>query len=233
MTATVYLIPTFLSNDYTDILSVSALKIIHTIDEFVVENEKSARAFLKKISSPIPQANFIFHELNEHTDSASISKLAEVLKKKKSIGVLSEAGCPAVADPGSEFVRMAHEQNIKVVPMIGPSSMQLALMASGMNGQSYCFNGYLSRESPERQIQLKELERLAIKKNQTQLFIETPYRNHQMLDDILKACQDSTRLCIAFDLSSPNEFIRTQKIAVWKKSKIDFHKKPAVFLIGK
>jgi 16S rRNA (cytidine1402-2'-O)-methyltransferase len=233
MSSVVYLIPTFLAEDMTDVLTSSALETVKTIDEFVVENEKSARAFLKKIGSPIPQSEFVFHELNEHSDAKSISELASVLKKNKAIGVLSEAGCPAVADPGSEFVRLAHEQNIRVIPLIGPSSMLLALMASGLNGQSYTFHGYLPRESAARKTKLKELERDALKKNQTQLFIETPYRNQAVLDDLLSALGEDTKLCVAYDLTSANEFIRTTTISKWKKIKIDFHKKPAVFLIGK
>lgn len=233
MSTVVYLIPTFLADDMTDVLTVSSLNIVKEIDEFVVENEKSARAFLKKIGSNIPQANFVFHELNEHSDAKSISELSSVLKKNKAIGVLSEAGCPAVADPGSEFVRLAHEQNIRVVPLIGPSSMLLALMASGLNGQSYTFHGYLPRESAARKTKIKELEKDALKKNQTQLFIETPYRNQAMLDDLLSTLGEETKLCIAYDLTSANEFIRTANISKWKKTKVDFHKKPAVFLIGK
>ena len=146
---------------------------------------------------------------------------------------MSEAGCPAVADPGSEFIRMAHEQGVKVIPLIGPSSMLLALMSSGMNGQSFCFHGYLPRESAQKKQKLKDLEKEAIKKNQTQLFIETPYRNQQMLSDLVETLNPSTRLCIAFDITGKEEFIRTLSIQDWKKQKIDFHKKPAVFLIGK
>ncbi len=233
MATVVFLIPTFLAEDFHDVLPESALEIVREIDEFVVENEKTARAFLKKIGTKIPQSQFVFHELNEHSDAKSISELASLLRKDKSIGLMSEAGCPAVADPGSEFVRMAHEQNIKVVPLIGPSSMLMALMSSGMNGQSFCFHGYLPRESIQRKQKLKELEKDAIKKNQTQLFIETPYRNQQMLGDILESLDNKTRLCIAFELTSKDEFIRTKSIHDWKTQKIDFHKKPAVFLIGK
>ena len=233
MSAIVYLIPTFLSDDQTDVLTTSSLAIVREIDEFVVENEKTARAFLKKIGSKILQSNFIFHELNEHTDAKSISDLNALFRKNKIIGVMSEAGCPAVADPGSEFVKLAHQQNVKVVPLIGPSSMLLALMASGMNGQSFCFHGYLPRESGPRKQKLKDLEKDALKKDQTQLFIETPYRNQQMLTDIFASLNDQTRLCIAFDITGKNEWIRTLTILEWKKIKIDFHKQPAVFLIGK
>lgn len=233
MSAIVYLIPTFLSDDQTDVLTTSSLAIVREIDEFVVENEKTARAFLKKIGSKILQSNFIFHELNEHTDAKSISDLNALFRKNKIIGVMSEAGCPAVADPGSEFVKLAHQQNVKVVPLIGPSSMLLALMASGMNGQSFCFHGYLPRESGARKQKLKDLEKDALKKDQTQLFIETPYRNQQMLTDLLTSMNDQTRLCIAFDITGKNEWIRTLTILEWKKIKIDFHKQPAVFLIGK
>ncbi len=230
---TLFLIPSFLSDEYTDVLPNTALEIVRSIDEFVVENEKTARAFLKKIGTKIPQQNFIFHELNEHTDAKSISELAALFKKNKSIGLLSEAGCPAVADPGSEFVRLAHEHNVKVVPLIGPSSILLALMASGMNGQSFAFHGYLPRESGQRKNKLKELEKEAIKKDQTQIFIETPYRNQQMLTDLLESLQANTRLCIAFDITGKGETIKTLSIQDWKKIKIDFHKKPSLFLIGR
>ena len=233
MAGTVYLIPTFLSDEFHDVLSASSLSIIRELDEFVVENEKSARAFLKKIGTNVAQANFIFHELNEHSDPKSISGLAALFKKNKAIGLMSDAGCPAIADPGSEFVRMAHENNVKVIPIIGPSSIFLALMASGMNGQSFCFHGYLPRESNPRKQKLRDLEKDALKKDQTQMFIETPYRNHQMLGDILETLQPTTRLCIAFDLTGKGEFIKTLTIVDWKKEKIDFHKKPAIFILGK
>jgi 16S rRNA (cytidine1402-2'-O)-methyltransferase len=226
-----YLIPTFLSENIL-VLPEEVLSITRNIDEFVVENEKSARAFLKAIKTNIRQENLVFHLLNEHSVEADISVLAEVLKKKKNIGLLSEAGCPAVADPGAALVRMAHEINLKVIPLTGPSSIMLALMGSGLNGQQFIFHGYLPRESQQRKTKLKQLETDAFKKRQTQIFIETPYRNQQVFKDILDSCSGNSPLCIACNLTSPDEFIRTLTINQWKKNMPDIHKKPAVFLIG-
>ena len=146
---------------------------------------------------------------------------------------MSEAGCPGVADPGAELVRLAHSKNIQVIPLVGPSSILLALMASGMNGQSFCFNGYLPKEQKERVNKLKELERLALKNNQTQLFIETPYRNNHMVDDVLANCNGETSFCIACDITLPTEFIYTKTINEWKKQKPDINKRPALFIIGR
>lgn len=230
---TLYLIPVNLSDDQTDILPEHALQVVRSLDEFVVENEKSARAFLKRIQSPIPQSSFIFHLLNEHSTPEEQSALSAVLKKGKPIGLMSEAGCPGIADPGSELVRMAHEQNIEVIPFIGPSSIFLGLMGSGLNGQSFVFHGYLPREAAQRKNRLKELERDAVKKNQTQIFIETPYRNDQMLADMLEIFSPETRICIGVNLTSPKQLLKTRSVMDWKKSIPSLHKHPAVFLLGK
>ncbi len=226
-----FLIPTFLSEN-DQVLSVEVLEIARSLDEFVVENEKSARKFLKQIGTRIHQNNIIFHLLNEHTSAIEISELLPILKKNKDIGLLSEAGCPAVADPGAALVRMAHENNIPVKPLTGPSSILLALMASGLNGQSFAFHGYLPKDSVQRKAKISLLEKEAQKKKQTQIFIETPYRNIPLLNDILNVCAENTLLCIAFDLTSVNEFVKTKTIGAWKKQIPLLDKKPAIFLIG-
>jgi 16S rRNA (cytidine1402-2'-O)-methyltransferase len=226
-----FLIPTFLSEN-EHVLPEEVLEIARSLDEFVVENEKSARKFLKQIGTKIHQNNIIFHLLNEHTSDIEISELLPILKKNKNIGLLSEAGCPAVADPGAALVRMAHENNIPVKPFTGPSSILLALMASGLNGQSFAFHGYLPKDSVQRKAKISLLEKDAQKKKQTQIFIETPYRNIPLLNDIVNVCAEDTLLCIAFDLTSANEFVKTKTIAAWKKQLPSPDKKPAIFLIG-
>ncbi len=226
-----FLIPTFLSEN-EHVLPEEVLEIARSLDEFVVENEKSARKFLKQIGTKIHQNNIIFHLLNEHTSAIEISELLPILKKNKDIGLLSEAGCPAVADPGAAVVRMAHENNIPVKPLTGPSSILLALMASGLNGQSFAFHGYLPKDSVQRKAKISLLEKDAQKKKQTQIFIETPYRNLPLLNDIINVCSENTLLCIAYDLTSSNEFVKTKTIAAWKKQIPSLDKKPAIFLIG-
>lgn len=233
MTAgTLYLIPTFLSDDNFLVLPDSVIQTVHTLVDFVVEEEKSARRFLKRIKSPIAQSEFTFQLLNEHSNKEELPLILNKLKAGTNIGMLSEAGCPAVADPGSELVKLAHENNIRIVPMVGPSSILLSLMGSGFNGQSFCFHGYLPREAKQRQQKIKELERLAIKSGQTQIFIETPYRNTQLIDDLLQTMNEESKLCIACELTGQNENIRTKLIKQWKKNTPSFHKKPCIFLIG-
>jgi len=171
--------------------------------------------------------------LNQHTPVQEISGYLNSISEGKNIGIISEAGCPGIADPGADVVKMAHEKNIQVVPLVGPSSIFLALMASGFNGQNFAFNGYLPKERPDRIKKIKELERLAQQKDQTQLFIETPYRNTHMLEDILTSCEGSTKLCIACDITLSTEYIKTKTIAAWKKQVPDINKRPTIFLIYK
>ncbi|MFN8145471.1 MAG: SAM-dependent methyltransferase [Bacteroidia bacterium] len=230
---TLYLIPTFLSEDNADVLTASGLKIVHQLKEFIVENEKTARRFLKSISSPFAQSEFQFQTLNEHTSKEEINSLLQPLIEGRNIGLMSEAGAPGVADPGSNLVQLAHSKGIRVHPLIGPSSVLLSLMASGLNGQSFLFHGYLPREASLRKQKIKELEKDTWKKNQTQIFIETPYRNQALLADILGQCTDETLLCIAVNLSSPTELIMTKKISAWKIKSPDLNKKPCIFLLGK
>ncbi len=230
-----YLIPTTLgiNAETADVIPVKVNQVINTIDEYIVENEKSARHYLKKIGLLKPLPEIILHQLNQHTKPHEISDYLTSINLGKNIGIISEAGCPGIADPGADVVKLAHERNIKVVPLVGPSSIFLALMASGFNGQSFTFNGYLPKERSERIKKIKDLERIAKEKSQTQLFIETPYRNTHILDDILTTCDPKTRLCIACDITLPTEFIKTKTVAGWKKQIPDINKRPAIFLIYK
>jgi len=229
----IYLIPCPLGENSVEVIPAYVKAIINSLDEFVVEDEKSARRYLKKmeISRPLQEINL--QTLNEHTPKEEVSALLKPVLEGKNLGILSEAGCPAIADPGSDLVKAAHEKNIKVIPLVGPSSILLALMASGFNGQSFCFNGYLPKEKHERIKKLRELETLIYKKDQTQLFIETPYRNRNLFDDIVSSCSASTLLCIACNISLPDEFIRTRTIAEWKRNIPEINKRPAIFLLYK
>ena len=206
--------------------------IINEIDTYIVENIKTARRFLKKAGIQKSIDELTFFELNKRTHESELPTFLNSIAEGKNVGVLSEAGCPGVADPGADIVALAQQQNIKVVPLVGPSSILLALMASGFNGQSFCFNGYLPKEQKERTRKLKDLERLVKTKQQTQLFIETPYRNQHVLDYILKNCFNTTNLCIAVDITLPSEKITTKTIEEWKEMKINLNKRPCMFLIG-
>jgi len=231
----IYLIPTTLGDtaETADVIPLKVNQIINTIDEYIVENEKSARHYLKKIGIKKPLQEIILYPLNKHTDLKQISSYLNAIEKGKNIGIISEAGCPGIADPGAEVIKLAHQKNIKVIPLVGPSSILLALMASGFNGQSFTFNGYLPKERNERIKKIKELEKLALQKNQTQLFIETPYRNNHLVEDLLNNCNNATLLCIACDITLPTEFIKTTTIYDWKRQLPNIDKRPAIFLIYK
>ena len=231
-----YLIPVPLGEESlpSTIFSISQLEIISSIKEFIVENEKSARAFLKKAETKIPMQELILHPIGKHISVQEKHTYLNSCKKGATIGLLSEAGCPGVADPGAEIVRLAHEAKIKVIPLIGPSSLLLALMGSGMNGQQFHFHGYLPIDKTERMKFLKNIERDSKQNGTTNFFIETPFRNNQLMEDVLKTLDHSTRFCIACDLTLSTEFIQTQMVGDWKKNPLpDLHKRPAVFLIGK
>jgi 16S rRNA (cytidine1402-2'-O)-methyltransferase len=230
-----YLIPVTLGDKLatSDVIPFLNTRIIHTIDEFVVENEKTARKHLKQMGITKPIKDIVLHPLHQLTPIENVKSYLNGPREGRDIGMMSEAGCPAVADPGSELVRLAHLENIKVVPLVGPSAILLALMASGMNGQNFCFNGYLPKEQKDRITKLRELERLTIKYNQTQLFIETPYRNNHVLDDILNHVSPERSFCLACDLTLPDEFIKTQTIQEWKNKKPDINKRQAIFIIGR
>ncbi len=229
-----YLIPATLGDtaETADVLPVKVKSIINQIDTYIVENEKSARHYLKKMGIEKPLQELVLYPLNQHTQPQEISAYLKPLSEGKNIGIISEAGCPGIADPGAEVVAIAHERNIQVIPLVGPSSILLSLMASGFNGQSFTFHGYLPKERGERIKKLKELEKAALKR-QTQLFIETPYRNMHLLEDILNTCENNTLLCIACDITLETEFIRTKRIAEWKKQVPAINKKPTIFLIYK
>ena len=204
---------------------------INSIKEYIVENEKTARKFLKEAGLKTPQSELIIHDYGKHNRELSTGDFFKGLQAGNNVGLMSEAGCPGVADPGAEIVDKAHRMGIKVVPLVGPSSILLALMASGFNGQSFTFHGYLPIDKVLRSKKIKELENLAERNNQTQLFIETPFRNNPMLEEILRTAHPQTRLCIACDLTSATEFVQTRSIADWQKKVPDLHKRPAIFLI--
>lgn len=233
MAGTLYLIPVPLGPSAPQAnLHPGVLATIRPLRHFVVEQAKSARAFLKAAGTDLPLQELQLEELNEHSRPDAIDHLLAPLRAGHDVGLLSEAGCPAVADPGADLVALAQRANIRVVPLIGPSSLLLALMASGLNGQRFAFQGYLPAKDTERSKTLRELEAESRKRRQTQLFIETPYRNRAMFDAILQACQGTTRLCVATDLTLPGEFIRTLSVAQWKKqTPPDIERRPTVFLL--
>ena len=236
MSATLYLIPCPISDDtaVADVTPIANQSIIDSLDYFIVENVRSARRFLSKsgYAKAIDEATFV--ELNEHTTSPTeIARMIEPLKAGRSAGVISEAGVPAVADPGQAVVELCHKHNISVVPLVGPSSILMAVMASGLSGQSFAFNGYLPIKEPERSKTIKRLESRARTEHQSQLFIEAPYRNVKLLEQMLKSLNPDTRLCIACDITSKSEYIRTQSVAQWRKiSMPDIQKRPTIFIIG-
>jgi 16S rRNA (cytidine1402-2'-O)-methyltransferase len=231
-TGKLYLIPSFLGESPADqVFPIRNAHLVALLTDFIVEDERTARRFLKKINPYIDISLLTFHLLNEHTDDKDISSYLDATTAGRSMGLISEAGMPCVADPGAAIVCMAHEKGISVVPLTGPSSIFLALAASGFNGQNFCFHGYLPKDKNERGKKIKELERFAHSLNQTQIFIETPYRNHVMFDALMNYCNPSTLLCIAADITTESEFIRTQTISAWKKQVPDLDKRPAVFLL--
>jgi 16S rRNA (cytidine1402-2'-O)-methyltransferase len=229
-----YLIPTRLGdNAPLEVLPISIKKIIETVDDYIVENEKTARRFIKKISSNKSQESLNIHIINKYTEASELPSYLNPCVNGSPVGLLSEAGCPGVADPGAEIVKIAHEKDIQVVPLVGPSSILLALMSSGMNGQNFAFNGYLPIDKSERKSALKKLERISFEHNQSQLFIETPYRNNKMLEEICMSLHNNTRVCVACDITLPTEYIKTQTVKDWKHTNIDLHKRPSIFIIQK
>jgi 16S rRNA (cytidine1402-2'-O)-methyltransferase len=229
---TLYIIPVLLGGDDVHaLLPHGTLQHIKPLKHFIVENSKSARQFLKQAGIETPQQELIINEIDKHSNDLPYAQFLQPAIEGNDIGLLSEAGVPCVADPGSGFIMAAHKAGIRVVPLTGPSSLLLALMASGLNGQSFCFHGYLPVNRDDRIQKLKQLEKDAQLKKQTQLFIETPYRNNQLLKDMLDILNPGIKLCIAADITLEYEFIKTMSIASWKKDVPDLHKRPAVFLI--
>lgn len=234
MKGKLYLIPTTLGDtEPLEVMPLSVKKVVEQLDCFIVENEKSARRFIKRITPTKSQPSLELMLLDKYSDDLETKNYLDACERGVSVGLLSEAGVPAVADPGASIVKLAHQKGIQVVPLVGPSSILLAIMASGMNGQSFAFNGYLPIDKSDRKRAIKDLEKLSKEKNQSQLFIETPYRNEKMLDDLRATLSPDTRVCVACDITLPTEYIKTLTIKEWKHVKTDLHKRPAIFIIHK
>jgi 16S rRNA (cytidine1402-2'-O)-methyltransferase len=229
-----YLIPAPLGeNDFSYIFPAFNAQIINEIDVYIVEELRTARRFLRKLGIQKPINTLTFHLLNEHTQGADLNLYLEACLQGKNVGLMSEAGTPCVADPGNVVVAKAHQLDIEVVPLVGPNSILLALMSSGFNGQNFAFNGYLPVERDKREARIRSLEAFMLKSGQTQIFIETPYRNNHLLDSLLTVCDVATRLCVAVNIASENQSIKAQSIAKWRKNRPDLHKQPAIFLLGR
>ncbi len=227
-----YLIPTTLGdNEPLEVLPISIKRTIEDIDIYIVENEKSARRFIKKISPRKSQPDLTIHILNKFTEPEILPSFLRPCLDGMDVGVLSEAGCPAIADPGSEIVRIAHQKKIQVVPLVGPSSILLALMASGLNGQNFAFNGYLPIESMERKAAIRRFEKLSENMQQSQIFIETPYRNDTLFEEFLKTLKESAYLCVACELTLDTEYVRTMTVGEWKQEQLELHKRPTIFIV--
>ena len=232
---TLYLIPVTLGEtEINQVLPSYNHDIIVNVKHFIVENIRSARRFLKKVEKTIDIDELTFYELNRHTDRKFIGEYLDAIKAGNDVGIISEAGCPAIADPGADVVAIAQSRGYKVVPLVGPSSIIMSVMGSGFNGQSFAFNGYLPVEVPQRIKALKKLENKVWNEDQTQLFIETPYRNGKMFETIVNNLKPQTKLCIAAGITCPEEYIKTRTIEQWKKNPLpDMGKIPAIFLLGK
>ncbi|MDP3312975.1 SAM-dependent methyltransferase [Lutibacter sp.] len=229
-----YLIPTTLGdNEPLDVLPLLVKKVIDELDIFIVENEKTARKFIKKISPTKSQQALKLFSIDKYANQVEVKTFLDSCIKGISVGLLSEAGVPCIADPGAEMVKLAHQKNIKVIPLVGPSSILMAMMASGFNGQNFAFNGYLPIDSNDRKKSIKNLEKLSKEHNQSQLFIETPYRNDKMLEDIKSTLSPHTMLCVACDITLQTEYIKTLSIEGWKKETVNLHKRPTIFIIHK
>lgn len=234
MTGKLYLIPSTLGDVAPlEVMPISVKKVVENIDFFIIENEKKARRFIKHLCPNKVQSKLKLFPLNKYTDPAEIPAYLNPCHDGQSIGLLSDAGCPGVADPGSEVVKLAHEQQIEVVPLVGPSSILLAMMSSGMNGQNFAFNGYLPIDNSDRKSKIKQLEKRAFEEQQAQLFIETPYRNDKLLLDLCQFLNPNTRICVASDLTLSSEFIKTKTAKEWKNTTVNLHKRPTLFIIQK
>jgi 16S rRNA (cytidine1402-2'-O)-methyltransferase len=229
-----FLIPTTMGeSNVREVLPIVIKETIERLNHYIVENEKTARKSIKDVFAQKKQSDLILFTLNKRTDVSDYQLFIQPLLDGIDMGLMSEAGCPGVADPGAEIVKLAHEKGIQVVPMVGPSSILMAMMASGMNGQSFTFNGYLPIDKGEKKTAIRQLEKLSFEKNQSQLFIETPYRNNTIFEDLLQILQQDTLLCVAADITLSTECIKTLKVKDWKKTKVDLHNRPAIFIIHK
>ena len=232
MSGKIYMIPTTLGDSPVEkVIPVYVLELIRTTKYFIVENVKTSRRYLKKVDPSINIDALTFFTLNKHTKEEDIISFITPALEGINIGIISEAGCPGIADPGSSIVEIAHKKNIAVVPLVGPSSILLALISSGMNGQKFTFHGYLSKDKSERTKEIKKLEARA-GKGETQIFMETPYRNMQLLEDVIKSCNLNQKLCIALNITLENEFIKTKTIKEWKNKIPDLNKQPCIFILG-
>ena len=229
-----FLIPTTLGdNEPLEVLPISVKQIVERVNIFIVENEKTTRRFIKKITPRKSQPDLNIFILDKFTSELESKSYLDACLDGQHVGLLSEAGVPAIADPGASIVMQAHQKNIKVIPLVGPSSIVLAMMSSGLNGQNFAFNGYLPIDKNERKRALKDLEKTSKLKNQSQVFIETPYRNDKLFIDLKNNLTSSTFLCVAVDITLTSEFIKTMNINDWKRQKIDLHKRPCIFIIHK
>ena len=226
-----YVIPTVIAEGTNSTIPDQVKEVISRLQYFLAENTRTARRYISSLKVGVTIESLDFGELNKRTSDQQIGALLEPLKQGHDMGVLSESGCPGIADPGSKAVRYAHQHDFNVIPLVGPSSILLALMASGFNGQKFRFNGYLPIDKQALPKALKALELNAVKTDQTEIFIETPYRNNQLLEGIKKHCKSDMQLCIARDLLGENHFVQTKTVSEWKKQSIDLHKKPTVFLL--
>ncbi|MDR2653587.1 MAG: SAM-dependent methyltransferase [Prevotellaceae bacterium] len=227
----IYIIPATLGDSHIDVIPQKTIETICNIRHFIVEDVRTARRYLSKIKMPVKIDELTFLELNEHTKPNEISELLVPALQGNDTGIISDAGVPCVADPGAAVIDFAHKKNIQVVPLIGPSSILLALMAAGMNGQNFAFAGYLPVKEQQRCQRIQFLEKRSKHENQTQIFIEAPYRNLQLFKSIVSICNPSTQLCIAANITLADEFIKTMTIAEWKKSEPDINKKPCIFIL--
>jgi 16S rRNA (cytidine1402-2'-O)-methyltransferase len=230
MSPTVYLVPCVLDDAATQTIPTYILDAVKDCQVIFAENERTARRFLKSMDKSIIIDDYEWFAIHKTEEEQKIIFIQKI-KEAKNIAIISEAGCPGIADPGQVLIEAAQQLNATIKPLVGPSSILLALMASGMNGQQFQFVGYLPIDNNERINAIRELETESKKKNSTQLFIETPYRNNQLLETLLKTCKPSTRICIAAELTSANEYIKTKMVSDWKNEKLDFHKKPVIFLL--
>ena len=229
-----YLIPCTLGDTPPlEVLPLLVKKAVEHIDHYIVEHEKTARRFIKSIVPRKSQPDLQFQLINKFTDQSEIPQMLAPCLEGFDVGVISDAGCPGIADPGAAVVEQAHLQNIKVVPLVGPSSILMAMMASGFNGQNFAFNGYLPIDKKERKNAVKRLEKNSAEYNQSQLFIETPYRNNQMLESLTATLHPQTKICVACDITLPSEFIKTDSVENWKQKKVDLNKRPTLFIIHK
>ncbi|WP_292901407.1 SAM-dependent methyltransferase [Nonlabens sp.] len=214
-----------------EVLPLSVKKVVGMVDHYIVENEKTARRFIKSIYPSKQQASLEFASLNKFTEKSELPAFLLPCLEGKNMGLMSEAGVPGIADPGADVIAIAHEKGIRVQPLVGPSSILMAMMSSGLNGQNFAFNGYLPIDKHERRKKIKDLENSSVKNQQSQSFIETPYRNNKMLEELLLTLSGNTKVCIACDISLPTEFIRTLSVDLWKKQIPELHKRPAMFII--